>query len=77
MWWYLLGQDKELMKAQMLQLGGPLTWVAMHVLFALILVPKLALFFSFFLSFSPLKQSKMSTVCNDFVGSSQTWSSSF
>jgi hypothetical protein len=52
MWWYFLGQDKELMKAQMQQLGGPLTWVAMHVLFVLILVPKHALFFSFFLSFS-------------------------
>jgi hypothetical protein len=51
MWWYILGQDKELMKAQMQQLGGPLTWVAMHVLFALILVQNLPSFFLFFCLF--------------------------
>jgi hypothetical protein len=28
------------MKAQMKKLGGPLTWVAMHTLFILILEPK-------------------------------------
>jgi hypothetical protein len=33
------------MKAQMQKLGGPLTWVAMHTLFTLILEPKKSFFF--------------------------------
>jgi hypothetical protein len=32
------------MKAQMQNLGGPLTWVAMHTLFILILQPKNCIF---------------------------------
>jgi hypothetical protein len=37
------------MKAQMQKLGGPLTWVAMHTLFILILELKNIIFFSFYI----------------------------